>query len=58
MTVENHTLVYVTFLIGRDLRKKVVGAVLVYIVCKSMVINMTTQHDFEVRVDRFNIYGI
>jgi hypothetical protein len=57
MTVGNHTLVYVTFLIGRDLRNKVVGAVLVYIVCKSMVINIT-QHNFEVRVDRFNIYGI
>jgi len=57
MTVGNHTLVYVTFLIGRDLRNKVVGAVLVYIVCKSMVINIT-QHNFEVRVDKFNIYGI
>jgi len=28
-----------------------VGAVQGYIVCKSLGINMTTQHNFEVRVD-------
>jgi len=28
-----------------------VGAVQEYIVCKSLGINMTTQHNFEVRVD-------